>query len=59
MGHHRGSNMIDNLCILFSLSIVGYVIVRAAMLDTRRPWFEKVADATPPPKPASRLSRWR
>lgn len=41
--------MINNLCILFSLLMVVYVVVRAAMLDSRRPWFEVAppADALP------------
>lgn len=38
--------MINNLCILFSLLMVSYVVVRAAVLDARRPWFEKA----PPPE---------
>jgi len=36
--------VINNLSILFSLLIVGYVVVRAVTLDGRRPWF----DVTPP-----------
>ncbi len=36
--------MINNLCILFSLAMVVYVVVRASTLDAKRPWFEK---ATP------------
>ncbi len=35
--------MINNLCILFSLAMVVYVVVRASMLDAKRPWFEKEA----------------
>jgi hypothetical protein len=36
--------VINNFSILFSLLIVGYVVVRAVALDGRRPWF----DVTPP-----------
>jgi hypothetical protein len=44
--------MINNLCILFSLLMVVYVVVRAAVLDTRRPWFEKAPPADPLPDTA-------
>ncbi len=40
--------MINNLCILFSLAMVVYVVARAAMLDAKRPWFEKTAPTEPP-----------
>ncbi len=45
--------MINNLCILFSLLMVAYVVVRASMLDARRPWFEKAppAEALPDAAP--------
>ncbi len=45
--------MINNLSILFSLAMVCYVMVRAATLDARRPWFEaaKPDDARPDPAP--------
>lgn len=35
--------MINNLSIMFSLLVVGYVVVRAAILDAKRPWFEKAS----------------
>lgn len=41
--------MINNLCILFSLAMVAYVVVRASMLDAKRPWFEKATPAEAPP----------
>ncbi len=44
--------MINNLCILFSLAIVVYVIVRASMLDAKQPWFEKATSAEAPPSDA-------
>ena len=40
--------MINNLCILFSLTVVVYVVVQATMLDAKRSWFEKAAPAEPP-----------
>ncbi len=48
--------MINNLCILFSLLMVVYVVVRASVLDTRRPWFQMAPPAeelpnTPPADP--------
>lgn len=47
--------MINNLSILFSLVVVMYVIVRAAMLDARRPWFERAEERFDPPiEPAKR-----
>lgn len=44
--------MINNVSILFSIAIVVFVIVRAAMLDRQRPWFEATPDqgASPPAK---------
>ena len=46
--------MINNLCILFSLVMVVYVVVRASVLDSRRPWFEKAppSEALPDTAPA-------
>ena len=46
--------MIDNLSILFSTVLVVYVLVRAAVLDRQRPWFDKAADADKRPAPAPR-----
>ncbi len=40
--------MINNLCIVFSLAMVVYVVVRASMLDAKRPWFERATPAEPP-----------
>ena len=37
--------MFDQLSILFSLGIVVFVIVRAAMLDSKLPWFDYVQGA--------------
>jgi len=49
----HGFVMINNLSIMFSLAMVCYVMVRAATLDARRPWFEaaKPDDARPDPAP--------
>lgn len=41
--------MINSLCILFSLTMVIYVVIRAAMLDSKRPWFQKATPAEPLP----------
>ncbi len=41
--------MINNLCILFSLATVVYVVVRASMLDAKQPWFPKAAPPEAPP----------
>ena len=53
--------MINNLCILFSLAMVIYVVVRAAMLDAKRPWFQKAetpSEAAPgPARPPARSRR--
>ncbi len=43
--------MINNACILFSLGMVIFVAVRAAMLDAKRPWFQKTTPAETPPAP--------
>ena len=43
--------MINNLCILFSLAMVVFVAVRSAMLDAKRPWFQKATSAETPPPP--------
>lgn len=43
--------MINNISILFSLLIVGYVVVRAVLLDSRRPWFEIEPVLGPAPVP--------
>lgn len=58
--------MINNLSILFSLVVVMYVIVRASMLDARRPWFERADEQPTQPteqtrraKPAPRFRRSR
>ena len=40
--------MINNLCILFSLVTVVYVVVRASMLDAKRPWFPKAGSEALP-----------
>ncbi len=55
--------MINNLCILFSLLMVVYVVVRASVLDTRRPWFEKAPPAealpgTAPADPRRPIPQW-
>lgn len=53
--------MINNLCILFSLTMVIYVVIRAAMLDAKRPWFQKVETppeaASGPARPPARARR--
>lgn len=49
--------MIDQLCILFSLGMVVLVIARAAMLDSKRPWFERDDEAAPTTDPAARPMR--
>ena len=51
--------MINNLCILFSLAMVVFVVVRASMLDAKRPWFQKAAAAEAPPGEAHRPARPR
>lgn len=48
--------MINNLSILFSLFVVGYVVVRAAILDAKRPWFEKTPATDAVPAPSGRSS---
>ena len=40
--------MINTGSLLFSLFFVGYIVVRAAMLDKMLPWFKPV-----PPPPAT------
>lgn len=49
--------MINNFCILFSLTMVIYVVIRAAMLDAKRPWFQKAAPAETLPEAASGPAR--
>ena len=39
--------MINTLSILFSLLAVGFIAVRAAMLDKLLPWFKPVPGAAP------------
>ena len=54
--------MINNLSILLSLGIIIYVTIRAAVLDKRRPWFDRAAPPVPPPgraRPAARALRRR
>lgn len=41
--------MINNLSILFSLTMVVYVVVRASVLDAKQQWFPKAAPPEAPP----------
>ena len=50
--------MINNLSILFSLAAVGYVVLRAIMLDKMLPWFKgKESGLRAVRKPAARGKR--
>ncbi len=42
--------MINSLSLLFSLIAVGFIVVRAAMLDKTLPWFKPA----PPPPPVDK-----
>lgn len=46
--------MINNLSILFSLLVVGYVLVRAVAMDARQPWFDLAPPAGIKPIPDSK-----
>lgn len=39
--------MVNTLCLLFSLGAVGFIAVRAAILDKTLPWFKPVPEKAP------------
>jgi hypothetical protein len=55
--------MLDNLGILVSSVMILIVIVRAAQLDSRNPWFERFPDSNTPPNGRTNTARhipaWR